>query len=69
MFAVRSYLPLATGLIRSSLAECLVEKWGYESVKAMKKDALKRFSLLEGGVLDQPSTKLLLINVSTLADL
>ena len=55
---------LETGLTKSSLAECLAEKWGYESVETMKKDAMKRFSLLENGILDQPSTKLLLINVS-----
>ena len=52
-------------LTRNSLAECLVEKWGYESVEAMKKDAMKRFSLLENGILDQPSTRLLLVNVSS----
>ena len=57
------------GLTGSSLAECLVEKWGYDSVEAMKKDAMKRFSLLDNGVLDKPSTKLLLINVSASPDL
>jgi len=40
-----------------------VEKWGYENVEAMKSDAMQRFSLLENGVLDQPSTRLLLVNV------
>lgn len=54
---------LSKGLTRISLAECLVEKWGYENVEAMKKDAMQRFSLLNNGILDQPSTKLLLVNV------
>jgi len=61
--AFSSPLLLGKGLIRTSLAECLVEKWGYENVEAMKSDAMQRFSLLENGVLDQPSTRLLLVNV------
>lgn len=57
--------PLLSGkeLTRVSLAECLMEKWGYENIEAMKSDAMQRFSLLENGVLDQPSTRLLLVNV------
>ena len=51
-------------LTKNSLAECLAEKWGYSTIDAMKKDAMARFSLLENGILDQPSAKLLLINVN-----
>jgi hypothetical protein len=45
------------------LAEALAEKFGYGSVEEMKKDAQKRFSLLDNGILDKPSARLLLINV------
>ena len=49
---------------KQSLSECLAEKWGYSTVDAMKEDAMARFSLLKNGILNQPSTRLLLINVS-----
>ncbi|KAL9033590.1 MAG: hypothetical protein Q9214_007440, partial [Letrouitia sp. 1 TL-2023] len=38
------------------------QKFGYESVDEFKKKARDTFSLLENGVLDQASTRLLLIN-------
>ena len=47
----------------SSLDHSLAAKFGYDDVKTMKKDAQKRFSLFEAGILDQPCTKLLLVNV------
>lgn len=46
-----------------SLAHFLALKFGYSDVAEMKKDSQKRFSLLENGILDKPSTKTLLINV------
>lgn len=49
---------------RYSLAECLAEKYGYGNVEELKKDGKGRFSLLESGILDKPSAKLLLANVS-----
>lgn len=45
------------------LAGALAEKFGYGSVEEMKKDAQKRFSLLDNGILDKPSARLFLINV------
>jgi hypothetical protein len=45
------------------LAEALAKKFGYGSVEEMEKDAQKRFSLLENGILDKPSARLFLINV------
>lgn len=47
-----------------SLAECLAEKYGYNSVEELKKDGKSRFSLVESGILDKPCTRLLLANVS-----
>ncbi|MCJ1436593.1 hypothetical protein MMC27_005973 [Xylographa pallens] len=44
------------------LDHSLAAKFGYDDVEAMKKDAQKRFSLLESGILDQSCTKLLLVN-------
>ena len=38
-------------------------KHGYTTMKEFRKDAQRRFSLLETGVIQQPSTRLLLINV------
>ena len=46
-----------------SLTQVLASKFGYSNIEEMKKDSQKRFSLLESGILDQPSTRLLLINV------
>ncbi len=48
----------------SSLSKVLAQKFGYSDIEAMKMDSRKRFSLLENGIADQPSTRLLLINVS-----
>lgn len=39
-------------------------KHGYKNVDDYKKGVQKKFSLLESGLLDKPSTRLLLINVS-----
>ena len=50
-------------LIMNSLAECMAYKFGYKDVDDMKHDAKKRFSLLDNGILDMPSTRLLLANV------
>ena len=47
-----------------SLTQVLALKFGYANVQEMMKDSRKRFSLLENGILDQPSTRLLLVNVS-----
>jgi hypothetical protein len=38
-------------------------KHGYATMEEFKKDAQKRFSLLETGIIQKPSTRLLLINV------
>jgi len=45
-----------------SLTQVLAIKFGYSNVEKMKIDSRERFSLLENGILDMPSTKLLLIN-------
>ena len=47
-----------------SLDHSLAVKFDYDDIETMKKDAQKRFSLLESGILEQPSTRLLLVNVS-----
>lgn len=39
-------------------------KHGYRTVGDYRDNVQKKFSLLEAGILDQPSTRLLLINVS-----
>ncbi len=39
-------------------------KHGYTNVDDYKNGVQKKFSLLEAGILDKPSTRLLLINVS-----
>ena len=39
------------------------QKFGYDNLDEYKKTSQTKFSLLENGVLDQPSAKLLLINV------
>jgi hypothetical protein len=41
----------------------MAQKHGYASVEEFKNNAQKRFSLLETGIIDKPSTRLLLINV------
>lgn len=40
------------------------EKFGYKTVEEFKKNAQKKFSLLETGIAKQPSSRLLLLNVS-----
>lgn len=50
-----------------SLAHFLALKFDYSNVTEMKQDAQKRFSLLENGILDKPSTKMLIINVGLVA--
>lgn len=45
-----------------ALAEALMHKFGYKDVETYAKDAQKRFSLLETGIIDKPSCRLLLIN-------
>ncbi len=42
-------------------------KHGYKTVEEYKEGVQKKFSLLENGIIQQPSTRLLLINVSSLA--
>lgn len=39
-------------------------KHGFNSVEAYKEGVQKKFSLLENGIVQKPSTRLLLINVS-----
>ncbi|KAI8631659.1 alpha/beta-hydrolase [Xylariaceae sp. FL1651] len=45
-----------------TLLPALAMKHGFEDVEEYKRQALKRFSLLETGVLEKPSARLLLIN-------
>lgn len=37
-------------------------KFGYSDVESMKQGAQKKFSLLENGIFEKPSTQLLLVN-------
>ena len=46
------------------LVPALAEKFGYDSVEAFKKDAQKRYSLLDNGMLDMPCAPQLIANVS-----
>jgi hypothetical protein len=39
-------------------------KYGYKSVDEYRQGVQKKFSLLETGIIQKPSTRLLLINVS-----
>jgi hypothetical protein len=41
-------------------------KHGYATAEEYKKDALQKFSLVENGILNKPSSRLLLVNVSGL---
>lgn len=45
-----------------ALADALAFKFGYESVDDYAADAVSKFSLLDCGILDQPNSRLLLIN-------
>ena len=47
----------------NSLAPALAQKFGFSSVEAFKEEAQRKFSLVEQGVVQKPSTRLLLINV------
>lgn len=50
-------------LCSSSLTPALAQKFGYSSVDAFKEGAQRKFSLVENGIVEKPSTRLLLINV------
>ena len=59
---------LADYTIGNSLANTLAYKWGYgDDVERFKREAMDRFSLLKDGTLDQPCTRLLLVNVRRLS--
>jgi len=47
-----------------SLTQVLALKFGYANVEDMKRDSMERFSLLVNGIMDKPSCRLLLVNVS-----
>lgn len=49
----------------SRIEPALNLKHGYPTMQEYKRDAQKRFSLLEMGIIQKPSTRLLLINVDT----
>lgn len=44
----------------------MAEKFGFQSVEDLKKDGQKKFSLLDNGIVEKPSCRLLLLNVSLL---
>ena len=44
------------------LTTSLVDKFGYDSVEAMKADSQKKYSLVDNKILDMPCTKMLLLN-------
>ena len=46
------------------LSPAMALKHGYSNVEDYKNGVQKKFSLLELGILEKPSTRLLLINVS-----
>lgn len=47
-----------------SLNPALAQKFGYDSVQEFKEKSQKTFSLVDTGIVDRESTRLLLINVS-----
>ena len=47
-------------MVCRNLAECLVEKFGFEHVEVPKKDGKSRFLLVEDRILDQPCARMLL---------
>jgi hypothetical protein len=51
-------------LTASSLADALAFKFGYRDIASYTADAQKCFSLLESRLIDYPSARLLLVNVS-----
>lgn len=46
-----------------SLTSAMAEKYGYDSEEEFIKNAQKKFSLVETGVLDQDNCRLLMLNV------
>lgn len=44
----------------------MAEKFGFQSVEDLKKDGQKKFSLLDNGIIQKPSCRLLLLNVRLL---
>jgi hypothetical protein len=42
----------------------MAEKFGFQNVEDFKKDGQKKFSLLDNGIVKNPSCRLLLLNVS-----
>jgi hypothetical protein len=56
--------PVQSMLTTGRLLPSLAVKYGFDSVEEFKTKAQKKFSLLETGILDKPSTRLLLVNVS-----
>jgi len=49
---------------RRRLSPAMAWKHGYMNAEDYKSNVQKKFSLLESGLLDRPSSRLLLINVS-----
>ena len=47
----------------NSLTPALAQEFGFSSIEAFKEEAQRKFSLVEQGVVQKPSTRLLLINV------
>jgi hypothetical protein len=41
----------------------MAEKFGYSDIADFRKNAQKKFSLIENGIAQQPSCRLLLLNV------
>lgn len=52
---------------RHRLNRFMALKHGFHSVQEYKAKAQKKFSLLENGILQMPSTRLLLVNVGRLS--
>lgn len=46
-----------------SLTSAMAEKYGYDNEEEFVKNAQKKFSLVETGVLDQDNCRLLMLNV------
>ena len=61
---VPTHSPAMLTLFR--LTPAMAMKHGYDSVEDYKDGVQKKFSLLETGVIQKPSCRLLLINVSNL---
>lgn len=58
---------LRTDADGSRIEPALNLKHGYVTMEEFRKDAQKRFSLLDTGIIQKPSTRLLLINVGGVA--